>query len=177
VILQRDLAFVCRDRNKDHKAKDIKAGAVPMVTVDEFQGVRLSGTVLAASKESIFMLHGKEIIVMPRTNPAFSSLSDREAAALVGWPHSFVMQSGRAAKLELPESGSRLVPPTLFAGKQVAMRVLRPTTSMSGSPTVSGEPCGWSDPIRRSRESATPSGHISRNRKNPSRSVSTAPDT
>jgi hypothetical protein len=124
-ILQRDLAFVCRDRNKDHKAKDIEAGAVPMVKVDEFQGVRLSGTVLAASKESIFMLHGKEIIVMPRTNPAFSSLSDREAAALVGWPHSFVMQSGRAAKLELPESGSRLVPPTLFVGKQVAMRVLR----------------------------------------------------
>jgi hypothetical protein len=123
--LKRDLAFVCRERDQSHKAADIEAGAIPILKSEGFPESRLSGLVLAASKESIFLLHGKNVIAISRTEPAFAGMSDQDAAALIGWKHAFRMEGGRAAKLALPENGYRMVPAASFAGKQVAMRVLR----------------------------------------------------
>lgn len=123
--LKRELAFVCRERDQGHKAADIEAGIIPISRLASFPGSRLSGLVLATSKESVFLLHGKNVIAISRTEPAFAGMSDQDAAALVGWKHAFRMEGGRAAKLALPEDGYRMVPSVSFAGKQVAMRVLR----------------------------------------------------
>jgi hypothetical protein len=98
---------------------------MPIVKLDGYAGNRLSGLVLAASKESVFLLHGEKIVAVSRTEPALTNLNDLDAAALVGWTHSFAIKAGRASKLRLPEGSSSLVPSTTFAGKQVAMHVLR----------------------------------------------------
>lgn len=123
--LRRDLAFVCRERDKAHKASEIDNGAMPFVRLEGYGGNRLSGLVLAASKETVFVLHGDKVVAVSRSAPALSSLTDLDAAALVGWAHDFEIQAGRASKLRLPEESCRLVPSAAFAGKQVPMRVLR----------------------------------------------------
>lgn len=123
--LRRDLAFVCRERDKARKASEIENGAMQIVKLDGYAGNRLSGLVLAASKESVFLLHGEKIVAVSRSAPALYSLNDLDAARLVGWTHNFEIQAGRASKLKLPEESCLLVPPAAFAGKQVAMRVLR----------------------------------------------------
>jgi conjugative relaxase-like TrwC/TraI family protein len=123
--LRRDLAFVCRERDKVHKAGEIEDGAMPIVRLEGYGGSRLSGLVLAASRETVFILHGDKVVAVSRSAPALSSLNDLDAAALVGWTHNFDIQAGRASKLRLPEESCRLVPSAAFAGKQVPMRVLR----------------------------------------------------
>jgi conjugative relaxase-like TrwC/TraI family protein len=124
-ILKRDLAFIARDRDFSQKADGIEAGSIPIVKLAGFPESRMSGPVLAAGKENVFLLHGDKVVAIPRNERALQSLSDQEAAALVGWPHTFRIADGKSHELVLPEGGYRLVPMAAFSGKQVAMRVLR----------------------------------------------------